>query len=269
MAAMNRREFIKCSAMACLSCSMFLKGFSCVSAAAAQENYYLMHKKDLVGAFRGVLAGVRQMLKPEFGEAETEKIIIQAETSFINWLPGMPEVGGAKNWDVEFIPVAAWYAALYRPLRARGKTAEFVGKMIYQLNEYTWASTPKDEARASGEALFSTQEQENLRQWALWTQERQYPQNWVANYLEGDGNTFDYGIDYTECGVVKYLQAQGTPELAPYVCSNDFIKSRAIGSGLVRSKTIARGDGICNFRYKKDRPVLQDWESELKLMQKQ
>ncbi len=268
MAAMNRREFIKCTAMTCLSCSILLKGFSCIRAEAAQDNYYLMHQKDLVEAFRGVLAGARQMMKLEFGEAETEKIITQAERYFVNLLPEMPEVGGAENWDVEFIPVAAWYAALYKPLRERGKTAEFIGKMIYQLNEYTWALTPKDKARASGETLFSQQEQEHLRQWALWTQERKYPQNWLAHYIEGDGHTFDYGIDYVECGVVKYLQALGTPELAPYVCSNDFIKSRAIGSGLVRSKTIARGDGICDFRYKKDRPVIQDWDSELKLMQK-
>ena len=82
----------------------------------------------------------------------------------------------------------------------------------------------------------------------------------------GDGTAFDYGYDYTECGVVKYFRAQGAPELAPYFCLNDFPKSAVDGSGLSRTKTIGQGVDLCNFRYKKGRPVLQGWSTEIDLI---
>ncbi len=47
---------------------------------------------------------------------------------------------------------------------------------------------------------------------------------------------------------------------------NDFLKSAAIGSGLRRAKTLAQGDDICDFRYKKGRPVVQNWDAEIDLI---
>lgn len=39
----------------------------------------------------------------------------------------------------------------------------------------------------------------------------------VISYIDGDGQTFDYGIGYTECANSKLLRAQGALELAPYI----------------------------------------------------
>ena len=101
-----------------------------------------------------------------------------------------------------------------------------------------------------------------FRDWALWTQKREHTANWVAEFVEGQGADFDYGCNYTECAMVKYVTSQKVPELAPYICLADFPSSRAYDSGLVRTKTIATGDGVCDFRYKKGRPVTQDWATE-------
>ena len=85
----------------------------------------------------------------------------------------------------------------------------------------------------------------------------------MGRFLPGDGKTFDAGYDYTECGAVKYFKAQGVAEVAPYFCLNDFLASRAQGTGLVRKGTLAQGDPLCDFRYKRDRPVTQDWDTEV------
>lgn len=73
----------------------------------------------------------------------------------------------------------------------------------------------------------------------------------------GDGRDFDIGVDYTECGLMKYFAAQGMPELAPYPCRVDFPTARAEGTGLVRSTTLASGGKVCDFRYKQGRSVTQ------------
>ena len=54
----------------------------------------------------------------------------------------------------------------------------------------------------------------------------------VRIFVEGDGDDFDWGMDYTECGIVKFLRAQGAGDLAPYFCLADFPMSDAFGLGL-------------------------------------
>ena len=114
-----------------------------------------------------------------------------------------------------------------------------------------------------GAALFSPHYLTSLQAWAAASQKRLFPGDWVGQAVPGDGKTFDVGYDYTECGAVKYFKAQGVPEVAPYFCLNDFLASKAQGTGLVRQGTLAQGAARCDFRYKRDRPVTQDWETEV------
>ncbi len=114
--------------------------------------------------------------------------------------------------------------------------------------------------------MFTRESLDKMKIWAEWTQKREFPANWVADFIPGDGKEFDYGYDYEECGAVKYFSAQRVPELAPYFCLNDFPNSAVFGSGLRRKRTIAQGAGICDFRYKKGRAVIQDWETEMTLI---
>ena len=262
----TRRTFLQCSALTAISLLTerhFPPGTAFASSGTASGNYYLARRKELTADFASTLEGVRQFLSPELGNARVQDITQKALGRFENLLPNLPDVGGDRNPDTEFIPIAAWYVALHEPMLAAGKTPEDIGKLIYDLNLYSLRSYPPAQARAVQEKLFSPAGLAELRDWTAWTQKRELGANWVAYFVEKDGQDFDYGINYTECGLVKYCKSQGVPELAPYICLNDFPKSRTLGTGLRRSKTIANGDGFCNFRYKKDRPVIQDWSTEI------
>lgn len=262
----TRRTFLKCSTLSVLSLfseSPFPLNTACAASAPASGNYYLAHRKELLDDFVSTLQGANQILSPELGASKSQQITQKTLARFESLLPKLPDVGGDKNPDTEFIPIAAWYVALHEPMLAAGKTPEDIGKLIYDLNVYSLRSYPPAQARALQEKLFSPAGLAELRTWASWTQQRELNANWVAYLIENDGQDFDYGINYTECGLVKYFRSQGVPELAPYVCLNDFPKSRTLGTGLHRSTTIANGDGMCNFRYKKDRPVIQDWSTEI------
>jgi hypothetical protein len=127
----------------------------------------------------------------------------QAVALFDRLLPEFPDVGGERNWDTQFIPIAAWYVALYSPMRANGKTAEDVGKLVYELYKTQLKDIPKEKTFDEGEKIFSPASLDQMRDWAAWTQKRELPANWVAYFIQGDGKEFDYGYDYTECGAVK------------------------------------------------------------------
>jgi hypothetical protein len=90
-----------------------------------------------------------------------------------------------------------------------------------------------------------------LRERAAESQARRYPGDYVYTFVEGDGLTFDYGVDYAECATVKFLNAQGAPELAPYLCAADILYSQALGWGLQRTTTLAEGGDRCDFRFKR------------------
>jgi hypothetical protein len=106
--------------------------------------------------------------------------------------------------------------------------------------------------------------QERWRAQAGESQKRRYPGDWVFTFVEGDGQEFDYGLDFTECGICKYYHAQGADELTPYLCLMDGVVSKSFGLGLVRHKTLAEGADICDFRYKAGRetflyPLRDGW----------
>ena len=71
------------------------------------------------------------------------------------------------------------------------------------------------------------------------------------SFVNGNGQDFDYGIDYTECASCKFLIAQNALELAPYVCAVDKAASEMMGWGLSRTMTLAEGGEKCDFRFKK------------------
>lgn len=95
-----------------------------------------------------------------------------------------------------------------------------------------------------------------LRQRAERSQLRVYPGDFVFQFIDGAGKGFDFGVDYTECAIVKFLRAEGAAELAPQLCQLDAPMCRALGIGLRRTGTLAAGALRCDFRFSRsDRTV--------------
>jgi hypothetical protein len=223
----------------------------------------------LLEEFRKTNAGALQYMTHAYGEDTAGSITAEAENQFRALLPQIPDLGGAGNLVIGDFPVAMWCVAYFRPMKAHGKTAEQLGRMIYDLFENQLRMVSETMRTSECEKLFSRQHIDELKEWAQWTLKKEYPANWVAVFVPGNGVDFDYGYDYSECAIVKYLKSHGADEVAPYVCLNDFIKSRTYGTGLSRTKTLAQGDDVCNFRYKKGRPVNQDWSTEAPIIREQ
>lgn len=259
----DRRQFLTCSGLAALMLLGGSGGTGRGAVALTGDNYYLAQKDRLLKDFRETVDGAVRVLSAQLGPGNTKKMAEDALKAYEALIPGMPAVGGDRNLIAYLIPVAGWYVALYGAMRKYGKSAEDTGKVLYDLDEAQLKATPEAQRKTMSDRLFSPKYKDMFREWALWTQMHEYPANWVARFVEGQGDAFDYGCDYTECALVKYVTAQKVPELAPYICLADFPSSRAYDSGLERTKTIATGDGVCDFRYKKGRPATQDWSTEI------
>lgn len=86
------------------------------------------------------------------------------------------------------------------------------------------------------------------REWDEETHKRKYPNDWVVTVLEKT-DEYELGYDYEECGVCKLCTQENAFELAHFLCRMDFIQADIMGMKLVRTKTIADGGDICDFRY--------------------
>ena len=100
----------------------------------------------------------------------------------------------------------------------------------------------------NSKSYFSEKSMESRRQWSKETHEKHYANDWVVDVLEKTDD-YEFGFDYTECGVCKLCRDEGCPELAKYLCSLDFMLVEVIGIGLKRTTTLAEGGDRCDFRF--------------------
>lgn len=174
--------------------------------------------------------------------------IIRGE--FEKILPKIPYIGGKKTFT-DFMIFTAMYLALYRILKEEGFQVEKIGCFIWEINTSIFKALPKLPLKLFGGRIFSPSYIQNLKRRAVESQKRQYSTDYVYEFVEGDGKTYDFGVDYLECAGVKFLREQNAFELAPYLCPVDMLYSQMFGWGLTRTMTIAEGYDRCDFRFKK------------------
>ena len=212
--------------------------------------YYLEHKKQYLKDFDRIFKSAYPVLVSHFGSEQAPLLRADARQKFEDLLPQLPYLGGEKPFT-DFVMFTAMTLAFYRASLARGKSLEQFAIILYQLEKEYLESTPKFLLRIFGPRTFGNRYLNKVRQRAVETQQRQYPENYVFEFVEGDGINFDYGIDYLECGACKFLESQNASELAPYICPADVLYSELLGWGLSRTQTIAEGADRCDFRFKK------------------
>ena len=186
------------------------------------------------------------------GDEFADNIVSEARLEFEALIPEIPYIGGKTNrlTGEALIPAVACLA-LYRALKKRGKTVGDAGEIIDGTVQSQLDSLPGLLVHLVGRYRSSKLYLKKMKKRAAISQERRYPGDWVFAIIDGDGEEFDYGINFTECGICKFFSAHDAEELIPYMCAVDFPVSKVMNSGLVRTTTLAEGADKCNFRFKR------------------
>lgn len=218
------------------------------------SEYYQAQMPALLRAFDRDARLARQVLTAHFGPADLETLIGEARRGYACLIPTVPYIGGEQPFT-RFLLSTAELLAVYRVARAHGKSLEVCGVLIYEICQSYLQAYPRFLTRWMGKRNFSPAYLGRLRLRAHRSRQRQYPEGYVFDFVDGDGIQFDFGVDYLECGSCKFLARQGAWELAPYICPADILYSEALGWGLMRTCTLAEGAGRCDFRFKKGGPT--------------
>ncbi len=211
---------------------------------------YIVRTPQLLKEFDSYVKYVRPVLARYFDPKEVDPIILEARREYEKLIPQLPYIGGQKTLTQFLIYTALWLA-VYRTMQAHGLSLQQTGELVYEICRGFLQAYPAFLTRMLGGMNFSRIYLRRLKKRAAESHQRKYPEGYVFDYVQGDGKTFDYGVDYLECASCKFLAKQGAAELAPYLCPVDILYSEALGWGLTRTRTLAEGADRCDFRFKR------------------
>lgn len=217
----------------------------------AIETYYTSQQEKLLRDFDRNVKVIRAVLVTRYGDELAEQLIYETRQEYQQLIRQLPFIGGKQyplTWN---LVSSAWFLAVYRVLKARGKTVSEIGALCYEIMETWMKRYPAFLMRLMGWWRFTRWYWNQLEQRARLSQERRYPEDFVYAAIKGDGKTFDFGVDYTECALCKFYHAQDADEFTPYLCPLDIPMTKALGIKLTRTMTLAEGAPRCDFRFKR------------------
>jgi hypothetical protein len=131
------------------------------------------------------------------------------------------------------------------------KPVDEIGAVIQEMHQRYLKSIPSFLMRLRGRWQLTQRYFKQLDKRAERSQRRFYPDDWIYRAVKGDGKTFDYGVDYTQCGICQFFWRHDAGELLPYLCQLDYATVEAMGLQLTRTTTLAEGGAKCDFRLKR------------------
>jgi len=218
------------------------------------QEHYTSRKPEILALFDDFAQGWKPFLLNCYGNDFTEAILREAREQLEALIPEIPYIGGDENPMTRHLVRSTLSLALYKAMKARGKTARETGKIIYDASVEYVKERPVSPARP-----LSLEEIRAKREQARKSQERRYPGGWVWEFVEGTEKKFDYGYDFIECGTQKLYHAQDADAFLPFYCFLDFVSARTHGQILMRSMILAKGDEKCDFRFKAAETTEQEW----------
>jgi len=229
---------------------------------APQPNYYVERRQKILKEFDAFTGVARKVAPSYFDDATIIAVTARARSELEKLLPTLPYVGGDASPFTPLLVSSAETIAFYRACKPLKIDPRRMGQFLYEIGEKYVESLPAYKKRLARWLLFSGRTKRRWRKALTESQQRTYPGNWVGEFVEGDGKTFDYGFNFTECAWLKLVRKEGGAEIAPYICLSDYAKMRGVGIGFQRTQTLAAGARLCDFRFVKGYKTPRAWPPE-------
>lgn len=188
----------------------------------------------------------KPVLVEEFGTERARDRLSAMRATYRNLEDGAPQVANGINRML--LRIAVDVLALYRVLPADMPRDEKLVLMQAFVNNWMDGQFERWIARK----VWGSPLLHRLYRWWWFRSANRAdePDGQRFECVEPRGNLF-YGFNVTRCGIVKYLTAEGAPELAPVICRGDDNVRKYLPSNVEfrRTQVIAEEASCCDFRY--------------------
>jgi hypothetical protein len=187
-----------------------------------------------VELYKGLAALARDSFASLVGASEMEAFEADAAREFEALIDDIPYA--ERPGHAMALPALASgvLLAFYKAARARGYSAHEFGRALH---EAPFPDLPESRDAHRHDAAES--------------QQSAAPNEFVWEFLDGEGQELDYGYNIKSCAICHLYGRHDAMELVPYMCAIDDKMSAAQGTGLRRTGTIALGADRCDFRFRK------------------
>jgi hypothetical protein len=208
----------------------------------------VVSKRAAMRNFNGLMRAADKVILARFDRDFSLLVHEKARQQFENLIKDIPYVGGRKNSFSGMLINSAVILALYRALKNEEVSLEEFGEILEEITIAYMNSFPAWVRKLAGKLWMSRLFNRLLMKQSKISQQRNYEDDFVYEVVSGEGR-YKWGINYIECGIVKFLHKQGEVELAKHACILDYLMFPAIGVDLKRTGTIAQGCKHCDFRF--------------------
>ena len=235
------------------------------------KKFYDKRKPKLMERFERFLMIIKSHLHPLFSDQKTEELLAQMRNEHKILYSQLPYLGTRKSSLLFLLIDSTSLLAVMRALEKEGMSLNEIGKLCFDYYETIakiWRSS-QDSGKTNITSLLLSKDyifqEEFIMGQKIYSKESQakkYPEGYVYEHVEGDGETFDYGVNFLECAVYKFFKKQDAERFVPFICIYDFVMARAAGYGFTRTQTIWNGAPFCDFRYSREGNTIRAWPPE-------
>jgi len=246
---MERRLFLKALGAGCIGCCCKpLDAF----AAIGQKTYSttkLLKDYDENREWRRAL-----YLKIPALADNIDQVLGEMHDSYEAIIPDIPYLG-KRNFHLQWSIPNAEKLGDYLVAKNYGVTIPQFSRLHLDqaLSDLMVKYPTEDERRKIGSMQFGPLSDMMMRfvAWKSQLTMQIYPENYILEFIPGDGVDFDWGLNYTQCPNVILFSRHGAADLVyPLICTMDYVAGKALYVGYHRTMDIASGDPMCDLRWK-------------------
>ena len=213
--------------------------------------YYKARKERLLKDFDATCALMKASLVERYGQELANSLATDARWEYEQLIPEIPYITGFRARALNtFLLISAQELATYKAMKKHGKPPGEAWELCHEALRLRLKAFPQWRRRLLRRFMFSRFVKKIVARRARKKQKMSFG-DFEIEYLIGDGDELDFGVNYLQCGNLNLVKSHGAEVFAPYVCMSDIALSEAMGWGLVRTQTLADGCPHCDFRFKK------------------
>ncbi|MFX1489814.1 MAG: L-2-amino-thiazoline-4-carboxylic acid hydrolase [Promethearchaeota archaeon] len=227
-----------------------------------KKDYYIKRKPKLIKDFSKELELVRNLLNRKFAESKVDGLFTQMKLEYEKIIPEIPYIGGTKNPFSSLLVGGMSSLAIFRVLEKEGLSLREIGEIYYELRDISNSIRKKSLEKIGKEPAqypFESAYVDFAKSLCETLKLRNYPDDWVGDYVEGDGKTFEWGFNFHECAFHKVFKRLDAEKYVPFFCLADFSEANILGFGFSRTQTLGFGAPMCDHRYVKNCKTPRGW----------
>jgi len=217
-----------------------------------RTDYYVKKKSKFMKDFDDDLTVAKDLLSLKFNANKVQQMIKSMKEKYENMLSEIPYIGGQKNPTTLILLRCVSNLAIFFELENEGFSFNEIGEFYYKYsigNHMKRKQILEKAGRNPSLYPFDKTYVDYQKKLCENTSKKEFSEDWVMKFVEGDGTNFDWGWDIQECGVQKAYKMLNGERFLPFICLGDHYEAEVLGFGAP----------LCDHRFFKNGNALVAW----------